>query len=336
MPKSLWRTIERSAYSNEDGTPNTLAVALVQRAAAELVVATAPEPVDITNAEVGHIIAWSTSGSGIFLPGSSFTIEPASGKGPFYFADGNIVTNVTNGAAYDPEATATTRNGVAQFVELAPGEYTMNITNEGRTCTSSYGLANGDNSLKLNIAADRLTYVLFSCDGPEPYQTGVNLTDYATGAAIEAATVCNFEMGICADTDAEGNTTVPYVRNADNTFTFAKENYFPARIGFTATDILNNDFVDGIDQITTTLIESVQVEVISPQAPGAPEVETGKAGIVAFVYDRSGGTVAGTSVSLDPASGLGPFYFAEGNLLMNAGAGEAFDAEATATTATVY
>ena len=51
--------------ANEDGTPNTLAVALVQRAAAELVVATAPEPVDITNAEVGHIIAWSTSGSGI-------------------------------------------------------------------------------------------------------------------------------------------------------------------------------------------------------------------------------------------------------------------------------
>ncbi|MGB0647125.1 MAG: hypothetical protein ACPGQS_08110 [Bradymonadia bacterium] len=317
---------------NEDESPNTLAVALVQRAAAELVVSTAPEPVDITNAEVGHIIVWSATPSGTFLPGSSFSIEPTSGKGPFYFAEGNIVTNVTNGAAYNAEVTATTANGVAQFVELEPGEYTMNIAHEGRTCISTYGLENGDNSLKLNIAADRLTYVLFTCDGPEPYQVDINLTDFATSVALEGATVCSVEFSACADTDAEGNVSVPYARNVDNTFTFAKENYFSASTSYTATNILNNDFVDGIDSIATTMIETAQVEVIVPQAPGAPSVEEGTAGLVAQVWDRSGNSVAGLSVSLDPQSGVGPLYFAEGNLLANAGAGEAFDADATATT----
>jgi hypothetical protein len=297
------------------------------------VVESAPEPVDINNAEVGHIIVWSATTNGTFLGGSSFSVEPTAGKGPFYFADGNIVANLTAGGVYDAEATETTANGVAQFVELEPGDYTMNITHEGRTCTAGYGIPGGDNALTFTIEADRISYVLFTCDGEEPFQAGVNVTDYATTAAIEGATVCNEEMGLCAQTDANGTANVPYVRNKNNTLTLAKENYFSARIGYTATDVLTNNFITGINQVGLTLIERAQVDVIVPQAPGAPMVDDTKAGIVATVFDRSGETVAGASVSLDPESGVGPFYFAEGNLLANAGAGEAFDSDATGTTA---
>ena len=298
---------------NEDETPNQISILLVQKAAAELVVASPPEPVDFSNTALGHIIVWSTTNSGTFLSGSAFDVEPASGKGPFYFAQGNILTNLTAGSVYDADATQTTSNGVAQFVELEPGQYTMNITHEGRTCTAGYGIPSGDNALTFTIEADRISYILLTCDGDEPFQTAVNLTDFATTAAIEGAIVCNEELGLCAETDAQGNTNVPYAQNADNTLTFTKENYFSARIGYTATEVLDDNFITGINQVSATLIERDQVEVIVPQAPGAPMGDDTKAGIVATVFDRTGGTVAGASVSLDPQSGVGPFYFADGN-----------------------
>ena len=317
---------------NEDGSPNAMGVAIVGRAAAELVVGTAPETIDVTNDQVGHIVVWSTTATGTFLPGASFSMDPASGKGPYYFADGNIVNNVLSGSAYAPEADSTSGNGFAQIYEIEPGEYSITISTEGRTCTASYGLPNGDNSATFSVAADRLSYIQFTCDGPEPYQTAVNLFDYATGAPLEGATVCNVELDTCVDTDAEGATRVPYLRFADNTFTFTKENYFTANVAYTATENLVSDFIDGIDQISTTMIMRAQVDVIVPQAPGMPSVDPEKSGIVATTFDRQGNPISGVSVTLNPASGEGPFYFAEGNLLENATSGSAFNTEATATT----
>ena len=141
---------------NEDETPNDLNIAIVGRAAAELVVATAPEEVELGNDQVGHIIAWSSTPSGTNLPGAAFAIDPASGKGPFYFADGNIIANVSSGAAYAPDASSTSGNGFVQFLEVEPGEYSMTITHEERTCTASYGLPNSDNQATFTVSADLL------------------------------------------------------------------------------------------------------------------------------------------------------------------------------------
>ena len=124
---------------------------------------TQAEGVDAVDATKGHVAILAGDGNGGQVAGVTFTVDPISGVGPQYFAEGNLLANSATGMAYDNAATATTSNGFANVINADPGAYTLTATHETATCIATQGIQNEDGSVGFDIAAGELTYVLLIC-----------------------------------------------------------------------------------------------------------------------------------------------------------------------------
>ena len=155
----------RSSYNitpAEDGTIAGLTQQLLGASVVETVV-TQADGVDAVDATKGHLAIFVGNGNGSPVAGVTFTLNPMSGVGPQYFAEGNLLVNSATGMAYDSEATATTSNGFANVINADPGAYTLTATHESATCTANQGIQNEDGTVGFDIAAGELTYVLLTC-----------------------------------------------------------------------------------------------------------------------------------------------------------------------------
>jgi hypothetical protein len=111
----------------------------------------------VPDATTGYLNAFvGTSTSPLGAPGVSVSIEPASGRGPFYLADdGSPAVG----------AKETSRNSVALFANLAPGTVTVRMAAAGLRCSPTFGgwKTAAPNAVRVPIAPGFETHVAEAC-----------------------------------------------------------------------------------------------------------------------------------------------------------------------------
>ena len=94
--------------------------------------------------------------------GVSLTLEPAGGGiGPKYIKEGEL-TELILADPYDDSLEATTSSGVANFYNITPGDYTLQLSGaEG--CSPFLGRGEGTDSVQFDVKANELSYVTVIC-----------------------------------------------------------------------------------------------------------------------------------------------------------------------------
>jgi hypothetical protein len=92
------------------------------------------------------------------LPGSTVTLDPASGSGPHYLNESNLV---------DPELTETGEAGGALFFNVTPGEPVLTTMHPSLPCRDFLAVPSArPNGYSVRVWADYLTYVTVVCGSP--------------------------------------------------------------------------------------------------------------------------------------------------------------------------
>ena len=244
-----------------------------------------------------------------------------------------MLANAGSGEAFDADATATTANGFLTYVNVTPGTYTLSFSHDTKTCVPGAGLeAEADDAITLIAAADALTYFSFYCFDLTGMQPAViTVVDGTNASPVEGATVCTMadvDGAECYTTDANGVANVMYEAGVDHVSTIAADGYFTGRVSYNVTPSADGTIATNGQQI----LPAANVETIVTPADGVDAVDETKGHVAIWAGNSAGGFVSGVTFTVDPVSGVGPQYFAEGNLLVNSAMGMAYDSEATATT----
>ena len=103
--------------------------------------------------QLAFSISNGINGDGVNVANMQVSLEPSTGGGPFYSNESGLP---------DPVLEQTSVNGGGVFVNLAPGQYTLQHTNLPENCKALLGWGEAE-SISFEIIANRVTYARVEC-----------------------------------------------------------------------------------------------------------------------------------------------------------------------------
>jgi len=158
------RVSGRSTAPEEGVVPNNT-VQMAAITVVDILASQVPGGAAEISEEHGHIVFGAGGGDdgSAWVSGVTFTMTPASGVGPLYFAAGDLIENAGTGGVYDADATATTDTGLANVYNVEPGVYTITASHDTMECWVFYGLPAEGMDFTVEVAAGQLSYGVVVC-----------------------------------------------------------------------------------------------------------------------------------------------------------------------------
>ncbi len=103
--------------------------------------------------QIAFSISNGINGDGVNIAQIQVSLDPLNGDGPFYANDSGLP---------DPALTETSANGGGVFVNVAPGQYTLNHSNLPDNCTPMLGWGPTEQPA-FEVFAGRVTYIRIEC-----------------------------------------------------------------------------------------------------------------------------------------------------------------------------
>ena len=161
----LFVSLEKDTYASAlVGTPTgtddfEFTAPLVKDALANIVAESGGVTLDPTKGNIGLAAVGPPPKAGDPYPGVvgvTFDLAPASGTGPLYGNDLNLI---------DPNLTATGARGAALFFNVDPGEYEVTASHATLPCTALLAITgSAPNQFRARVVANFVTYLTVLCD----------------------------------------------------------------------------------------------------------------------------------------------------------------------------